>query len=56
MYLPVWERQTFTKDYNGINLNKLIFSVAFTGNIPNDFVTIIVYHQNIISNMALALV
>lgn len=44
------------KDYNVINLSKHIFSVAFTGNNMNDFVTIIAFHQSINPNVTFVLV
>lgn len=48
--------KTKTKDYNGIDLNKPVFSVAFTDNSTNDFVTVIAYYQSTNSNMVLVLV
>lgn len=49
-FLPVWERQVLTKDYNDYQCFHLSLQVM------SESGTIIAYHQNINSNIALVLV
>lgn len=49
-FLPVWERQVLTKDYNDYQCFHL------SSQVMSESGTIIAYHQNINSNIALVLV